>query len=291
MIHRAGTIMLSQQTIPTLLGAAIRRAQHQLLDAPLILRDPVAVLLAPEAEEPGVLPEFGTSSEPIPTLFRAMFAMRSRFAEDRLADAAQRGVRQYVMIGAGLDTFPWRQPDFARDMRIFAADHPASLRWTARRLQDRGLAQPANLTRVPIDLREGRLADQLAAGGVNLDEPCFCSVLGVTQYLDGPAIKALFRFAGALGRGSETVLSFIPPDGEIDGIDLEIVSRTMMRADRIGEPWVTRLRPHDLLVELNRNGFTDVFHLTPELAQRRYFAGRQDGLRAPRWEHLIAAMT
>src|SRR5688572_4904023 len=104
--------MLPGQPSQTLLGAAIRRAQHQLFDAPLILRDPVAVRLVPEAGQPGILCEFGASSEQIPTLFRAMFAMRSRFAEDRLAEAARRGVRQYVMIGAGLDTFAWRQPDF-----------------------------------------------------------------------------------------------------------------------------------------------------------------------------------
>ena len=283
--------MLSQQTIPTLLGAAIRRAQHQLLDAPLILRDPVALRLAPEAEEPGVLPEFGTSREEIPTLFRALFAMRSRFAEDRLAEAAQRGVRQYVMVGAGLDSFPWRQPDFARDMQIFAADHPSSLEWTARRLAERGLTQPANLTRLPIDLREGRLFEQLAAGGVDLGATCFCSVLGVTQYLDGEAVTALFRFAGSLARGSETVFTFVPHDDEIDGVDLEIVKRAMLRVAKLGEPWMTRLRPRDLLSALDEIGFAEVFHLSPELAQQCYFAGREDGLRAPRWEHLIAAVS
>jgi methyltransferase (TIGR00027 family) len=283
--------MLSQQPIPTMLGAAIRRAQHQLLDAPLILRDPVALRLAPEAEQPEVLSEFGASREQIPTLFRALFAMRSRFAEDRLAEAARRGVRQYVMVGAGLDTFPWRQPDFARDMQIFAADHPSSLEWTARRLAERGLILPANLTRVPIDLREGRLSDQLAAGGVDLDATCFCSVLGVTQYLDRAAVTELFRFAGALARGSETVFTFVPHDDEIDGVDLEIVKRTMVRVAKLGEPWMTRLRPHDVLVALEEIGFAEVFHLTPELAQRRYFAGRQDGLRAPRWEHLVAVVS
>lgn len=280
--------MLSQQLIPTLLGAAIRRAQHQLLDAPLILRDPVALRLAPEAEDPRVLLEFGAGREQIPTLFRAMFALRNRFAEDRLAEAAQRGVRQYVMIGAGLDTFPWRQPDFARDIQIFAADHPSSLIWTTRRLRERGLTKPANLIHVPTDLREERLSDQLAACGFDHGATCFCSVLGVTQYLENHAVEALFRFAGSLKAGSEVVFSFVPPDSEIDGVDLEIVRRTMVRARVIGEPWITRLHPRDLLAELSQIGLADVFYLTPELAQYRYFAGRRDGLRAPKWEHLIA---
>lgn len=141
--------MLSGQPSRTLLRAAIRRAQHQMIDRPLILHDPVVLDLVPEACEPDTLAEFGDSGEPLPALFRALFAMRSRFTEDRLAQAAARGVRQYVMIGAGLDTFPWRQPDFARDMRIFAADHPASLIWLHRRLHERNVSRPSNLTYVP----------------------------------------------------------------------------------------------------------------------------------------------
>src|SRR5262245_3893816 len=118
--------MLPGQPSQTLLVSAIRRAQHQVLDVPVVLHDPVVLDLVPEAREPGVLAENGRSKERVRTRLRAMCAMRSRFAEDRLAASTARGVRQYVMIGAGLDTFPWRQPRFARDMRIFAADHPAS---------------------------------------------------------------------------------------------------------------------------------------------------------------------
>ena len=204
-------------------------------------------------------------------------------------EAARRGVRQYVIIGAGLDTFPWRQPDFAKDMQIFAADHPASLAWTHHRLRECGLTKPANMIYVPIDLREERLSEQLAACGFDLDAPSFCSLLGVTQYLERRTIGALFRFVGSLKAGSEIVFSFVPPDDELDGIDLEIVTRTMARASRLGEPWTSRLQPRKLVKELSEVGFSDVFHLTPELAQLRYFAGRHDRLRAPKWEQMIAA--
>jgi methyltransferase (TIGR00027 family) len=283
-------MMLPGHPSQTLLGSAIRRAQHQLLDAPVILHDPVVVDLVPEASEPGILPEYGSSNERVPTLFRAMFAMRSRFAEDRLAEAAARGVRQYVMIGAGLDTFPWRQPDFARDLHIFAADHPASLSWTHRRLREHRVAKPSNLTHVPVDLEEKRLGEQLTACGFDLETPSFCSVLGVTQYLERDAVGALLRFALSLRSGSEIVFSFVPPDDELGSDDLDIVVRCVARTTKLGEPWKCRLRPRDLIADLGHVGFSDLFHFTPEIAQARYFADRQDGLRAPKWEHLIAAI-
>jgi methyltransferase (TIGR00027 family) len=283
--------MLPGQPSQTLLVSAIRRAQHQLLDVPVILHDPVVVDLVPEAREPGILAEYGSSNERVPMLFRAMFAMRSRFAEDRLAEAAARGVRQYVMIGAGLDTFPWRQPGFARDMHIFAADHPASLVWTHQRLREHGVVKPPNLTHVPVDLEEKRLDEQLAACGFDRDTPSFCSMLGVTQYLDRDAVDALLSFAASLKSGSEIVFSFVPPDDELKADEMDVGVRSATRTTRLGEPWKCRPRPSDLVAVLNQLGFSDVFHFTPELAQARYFAGRQDGLRAPKWgEHLIAAI-
>ena len=116
--------MMSGQPSRTLLGTAIKRAEHQLLDTPLIFEDPVVLDLVPELADPAAVAEFRCLGEPVLVLLRSLFAMRSRFAEDRLAEAIRRGVRQYVMVGAGLDTFPWRQTDSSRDMEIFAADHP-----------------------------------------------------------------------------------------------------------------------------------------------------------------------
>ena len=102
--------MMAGQPSRTLLGAAIRRAEHQVMDKPLIFEDPVILGLVPEVADATAIAEFRSLGEPVLTLLRSLFAMRSRFAEDRLAEAARRGVLQYVMVGAGLDTFPWRQP-------------------------------------------------------------------------------------------------------------------------------------------------------------------------------------
>lgn len=281
--------MLPGQPSQTLLRTAIRRAQHQMLDRPLILHDPVVVDLVPEASEPGIVADYGGSEELLPAMFRVLFAMRSRFAEDRLAHAVERGVRQYVMIGAGLDTFPWRQPGFARDVRIFAADHPASLIWTHRRLRERNFEHPGNLTHVPVDLEEQGLAEQLAACGFDLEAPGFCTLLGVSQFITGGALDALLRFAASLKPESELVLSFAPPDDELAGLDLDAITRSIARTAELGEPWKNRLRARDLIDRLVQLGFGDVFHLSPDQAQARYFSGRSDRLRAPCWEQLIAA--
>src|ERR1700676_2088813 len=116
--------MLPGQASQTMVRTAIRRAAHQLLDRPRIFEDPIAVGLIPEASEQAILGAGDDHRAPLQTLFRSLFAFRTRFAEERLARAAARGVCQYVIVGAGLDTFPWRQPDFAKALRIFFVDHP-----------------------------------------------------------------------------------------------------------------------------------------------------------------------
>lgn len=280
--------MLPDQPSQTLLGSAIRRGQHQLFDSPLILNDPVVLELVPEAKQPDILAEMGDPSEPFPTMLRALTAMRSRFAEDRLAQGAARGVGQYVIVGAGLDTFPWRQPQFAADLRIFAVDHPASLIWVQQRLRERQLGRPSNLVHVPADLERQSFGEQLKACGFDPDVPTFCSLLGVVHYLDPSAVDALLRFAAQLVAGSEIVLSFIA-DEPMTGDDRNAVVQSLARMDRLQEPWKYRRKPAELRDHLAKLRFTDVFHLTPELAQQRYFAHRNDRLRAPRWEQLIAA--
>jgi methyltransferase (TIGR00027 family) len=220
---------------------------------------------------------------------RSMFALRSRFTEDRLAQAAARGIRQYVMFGAGLDTFPWRQPDFARDMQIFAVDHPASLVETNRIFRERRFARPPNLIRVPLDLEQRRLDEQLAACDFDPDAPSFCSALGLMLYLDDEIVDDILRFVASLPRPSEIAFSFVPPDDELDGLDLEIVELVTAKFAKIGEPWKSRVRPSAWGGRLRGLGFHEVFYLSPELAQVQYFGGRSDKMTAPHFEQMIAA--
>jgi len=149
------------------------------------------------------------------------------------------------LLGAGLDTFPWRQPSFAKIMQLFAADYPASLAWTQERLRQRGLSKPSNLTYVPVDLEERRLGEQLIACGFKREASSFCSVLCVMQYLDGKAVDALLGFVATLARGSEIVFSFAPPDGQLNAEGRDIFMAFGRRPAALGEPWKSRLRPID----------------------------------------------
>jgi methyltransferase (TIGR00027 family) len=223
------------------------------------------------------------------TLLRGMFAMRSRFAEDRLAQAVARGISQYVMFGAGLDTFPWRQPEFAKDIQIFAVDHPMSLIQTNRVFRERQFARPSNLVRVPLDLEQRRIAEQLAACDFAPDTATFCSALGLMLYLEDEIVDDILRFVVSLPPSSEIVFSFVPPEDHLDGVDLEIARWTAAKFVKIGEPWKSRVLPRAMVERLMGLGFREVYHLSPELAHARYFVGRSDKLMAPRFEQMIAA--
>jgi methyltransferase (TIGR00027 family) len=281
--------MLGQQASTSLVRTAVRRAAHQILDTPLIFQDQVAVGLVPAASEESIRADVAEHSSPIQTLIRSLFAVRSRFSEDRLAQAASRGVRQYVIVGAGLDTFPWRQPAFANTIEIFYADHPASLAWTRARFRDRGLPIPANLTFVGVDLEKLELAERLIDLGFDKGASAFLSILGVTQYVRRDAVTRLFDFVASLPAGSEMVFTFAPPDDELTGDDLAS-ARVAAKLHKNREPWITRLRAPELLDDLKRLGFSEIFHLTPERVHRLYFASRRDKLRAPAVEQLIAAI-
>ena len=217
-------------------------------------------------------------------------ALRSRFAEDRTGEAAvSRGVRQYVIAAAGLDTFPWRQPDWARDVRIYFADMPESLEWALERFGERGLARPANTSFVPIDLETRQLGGDLVATGFDPFEPVFCSALGIIQFLTPDAIQGLFQFVARAPKGSELVLSCHPPSEDLDGPAQSGLRRSIERGAELGEPWLSLVQPEDVVDRLRRAGFSDIDHLTTEMAQLRYFAGRTDGLKAARSLQLIAA--
>ena len=282
--------MLPGQPSRTVLRPAIGRAAHQLLDRPRLLDDPIAVGLVPEAAAEVILAAGADHRALSSQRYRTLVALRSRFAEDRLAEAAARGAGQYVIVGAGLETFPWRQPAFARALRIFLLDQPATLAWTQDKFRARALATPPNLALVPIDLEECRLGDVLGVAGFDRKIPTFLSALGVVPYLSGSALDALFGFVASLARGSELVLSFVLPDDDLAGEDREEIRVSIARTDHMGEPWLTRVRPPDMIARLGGFGFSDIFHLEPSLAQRRYFVGRQDGLQAPWREQLIAAI-
>jgi O-methyltransferase involved in polyketide biosynthesis len=169
-------------------------------------------------------------------------------------------------------------------------DHPATLAWARERFRERGLATPSNLSFVTADLEKHELAQRLGEHGFSEQVCTFCSVLGVIYYLSWGAIEALFRFAVSLPSQSEVVFSFTPPDEALEGHDLTVALYGSGLAASVGEPWKTRMTASEISNLLANLGYGEVLHLTPNLAQERYFAGRTDSLRAPHIEQLIAAI-
>jgi methyltransferase (TIGR00027 family) len=274
----------------TAIGPAIMRAAHQVIDSnPKILSDPITVGLLDGASEDQIRTLEANLQQPIAKVMRSGFVLRSRFAEDRLSEAFKTRTRQYIILGAGLDTFAYRQPEWAAALRIFEVDHPASQDFKRDLLAKAGISIPPNVEFCPIDFEHTTLKEGLAASSLDPELPAFLSWLGVTQYLTQDAIEATLRFVPSLAGGSQIVFTFALPDESVEGDDLLVAQAAAAMGASIGEPWLTRFEAEPLRAWLLELGYSDVFHLTPKLASERYFAGRSDGLRAPVLEQLMCA--
>jgi methyltransferase (TIGR00027 family) len=280
----------ARQASRTAIGVATLRAVHQLFDGdPKILDDTIVVrLLGPEFID-GIRQHAARFDAREARGLRSHIVLRSRFAEDRLeAAAVQRGVRQLLVLGAGFDTFAYRQPAWARALRIFEVDQPASQGEKRARLAAGGIDVPSNVTFIAADFEHRSLRDILVDGGVDIGQPAFISWLGVTVYLTEPAIDAVFRFVASLPASSEIVFTFYsrPPEDE-EGP----VSALAARAAGLGEPFRTWFEPQALEARLRGVGFSDVSFLTPEQATVRYFPQpRPDHLPPPRRINTVSAI-
>jgi len=223
---------------------------------------------------PAVLPPGDTSS-------RSGVLLRSRFAEDRLAQAVERGVSQLLVLGAGLDSFAYRQPPWAQALSIFEIDQPSSQSDKRRRLVAASVGIPGNLTLVSIDFERTSLPEGCAASGIDFDKPTFFTCLGVLGYLNREAVDDIFKFVAEFPAGSEIAFTYfgepIPP------AVLEFIGKT-------NEPLLTVLDPGQLASDLRQLGFAEIVTLDPDEADRRYFGKRNDGLRAPRAPVIAAAI-
>jgi methyltransferase (TIGR00027 family) len=258
----------------TALSVAALRAAHQLVDLePRILDDRVASRLLGGDDHPLIQSSIARARNPAAMALRTLVLLRSRFAEERMAEAAARGVDQFVMLGAGFDTFAYRQPAWAADARIFEVDHLATQSEKRRRLEAAGIAAPANLHFVDIDFERVSLRAGLEASALDFARPAFFSCLGVLVYLTPDAAHEIFALVASFPPGSEIVFTFGAPGS--------MTSDLALRAGAAGEPWRSEFEPGALEQTLKGLGFSRVGFLDCEQANRRYFAGRTDGLRAP----------
>jgi methyltransferase (TIGR00027 family) len=257
----------------TALGVASLRAAHLLIDdPPPILADTVAIRLLDEGAAGRIEEHRDRFFTPGSLGLRSHVLLRSRFAEDTLLAAVERGVDQYLILGAGLDTFAHRQPTATREVTIFEVDLPATQASKRQRLADAGITDPPNLTYVAADLTDTALFDRLAAAGVDARRPVVATLLGVTVYLPPDAVRRLHATLGALAPGSQVVMTFAQPPGP------GRPDRLAEAAAAAGEPWLTRPTAAALVGELHSAGFGRVAILDPADAAQRYFRGRRDGL-------------
>jgi methyltransferase (TIGR00027 family) len=267
---------------------AERRAAHQVRDRPLVLNDPIALrVIDPDVAR--ALREYPPEKETslAGPYLRAFFVMRSRFAEDELATAIANGVRQYVVLGAGFDTFAYRNP--FPELRVFEVDHPDTQAVKRRRLADAGIGIPASLTFVSIDFTTTALADALKAAGFDDTQPAFFSWLGVVPYLERPEIDATFRYIASLPKGSGVAFDYAVPPETLSWTGRMIYRRMAKRVAAIGEPWKTFFDPRSLLDDLHRLGFTEAEDFDGDALNERYFKGRTDRLKIGGMGHMALA--
>jgi methyltransferase (TIGR00027 family) len=254
---------------------AIRRAAHQLLDQPRVFDDPLALrIIGCDAEDE--LRSNPKEDHGFSRAFRAFMAARSRYAEDELANAVARGVRQYVVLGAGLDTFAYRNPD--PGLRVFEVDHPDTQAWKREQLQVAGIAVPASLTFVPIDFERETLADGLALSGFNGSAAVFFSWLGVTPYLTRDACMITLSFIAKMPAGSGVVFDFAVDPALLNAGQRQALDALSARVARYGEPFQLFFDPVKLQDELNGMGFQRAEFLQGKELNARYFKDRKDGL-------------
>jgi methyltransferase (TIGR00027 family) len=262
----------------TAFRVALRRAIHQVLDRPPVFDDPIAVPLlgARFAFDPV------REAHPWARAFRAYMVARSRFVEDQLAAAVGAGVVQYVLLGAGLDTFAYRNP-FTR-LQVFEVDFPATQAWKRRLLAEAGIAPPEKVGYIPLDFEHRTLAEGLREGGLDLGLPAFFGWMGVVPYLTLDAFRSTLETIAQLPKGSGVGFDFgLSP--EMLGWRQRLAFKMLAaRVARAGEPLQLFFTPESLEGELRQAGFAHWDLRDCAQLNRLYFEGRADGLRLPRAE-------
>lgn len=255
------------------------RAVHPLLDEPLVLHDPIALPLLGPAAEAALRSDPFVLNDPILRGLRAALVARSRFVEDELSHCVAAGVRQYVVLGAGLDTFAYRNPWGGSSLRVFEVDQAATQRWKRQLLADANIGVPDSLNFVAMDFERDDLFEALAATGFQDHEPACVSWMGVTPYLTAEAVRRMLRGLSRLASRSCLCFDFRAPTAMLDPVERVIEDHFSAKAASAGERWLSSFDPAELRQWLLDDGFSAVRCSDPEDLNARYFARRKDGLR------------
>jgi len=274
----------------TAVRTALWRALHMDIDSPPhVFEDKVGLKLAAPDDGWRSRPDMSSFTRP----FRASIVARARFIEDLVAERAARGVSQYVILGAGLDTFAQRRPELASRLLVFEIDQPGPQAWKRQRLIDLGLGIPSFLRLVSVDFEAGDAWwERLAASGFDAGRSAVVASMGVSMYLTTDAITATLRHVAALASGSTLVMSFMLPIELMDPDVRPGVERAAEGARANGTPFISFFTPVEVLALAREAGLKEVQHVSAATLAQRYFVGRTDGLRPPNnSEELLVATT
>jgi methyltransferase (TIGR00027 family) len=270
---------------------ALSRAAHQILDDPIVFEDPMAMKIVGSEGVSRIRSERRKFELRSSRYLRAFVVARSGFVEQELSIAVERGVRQYVILGAGLDTFAYRNPYSSFNLRIFELDLPTTQAWKRQRLDAAKIPIPECLTFVPIDFETEALADRLREAGFRTDEPALFSWLGVTMYLNRETMMNTMKsIASCALPGSEIVFDYVVLPSSLSFFWRLALSVVIHRMAKVGEPWRGFFEPDSLADDLRAIGFKHIEDIWPEQIDARFFDNRSDKLRIGSFGHLIKAV-
>jgi methyltransferase (TIGR00027 family) len=269
---------------------AMKRAAHQLLDDPKVFDDPIALhIIGKEHASALQADPRQFESSPLSPYLRAFVAARSRYAEDELALGIRRGVCQYVILGAGLDTFAYRNPYPEGVLHMFEVDHPATQTWKRARLEETSIILPGDLTFAPVDFERQTVAEGLLNAGYDSGKCTFFSWLGVTEYLTAEVVMTTLRFIASAPVGSGAVFDYMLSPSVLTSAQRSRFDALAKRVALAGEPWQTFFDPRLLTRDLRAMGFGYSEDNGPEKINTKYFEGREDGLRVGSLSHIMNA--
>jgi methyltransferase (TIGR00027 family) len=267
---------------------AERRAAHQLLDVPVVLKDPLALKIvgATRPEERARLSarEQGRLSRTL----RAFVAARARVVEDEIARGAAAGLTQYVVLGAGLDTFAYRNP-FSPQLRVFEVDHEATQSWKRESLAAAGIAAEGMVTFVTVNFEVDDVFARLADAGWDSTTPTLFACLGVTMYLETETVAQMLRGLGRQVPGSAVIVDYAIAPSLLGPVEQLVFEEFAKRVAAAGEPWVSSFAPAAFAQQVRDAGFTQVEDFGPDDLNGRYFSERTDGMRVGTLAHIIKA--
>ena len=278
--------MQEGQPSHTARGAAAYRALHQSLDGGAIFSDAFADLNI--LDDQARIRRDEIAAQPSLRPMRLFIAARSRFSEDMLSARVLRGVRQIVVLGAGLDTFALRNPYASQGVRVFEVDYPATQSWKRRHLQQAGLAVPATLTFAPVDFERQSLAEGLAAAGFQPDRPAFFQWLGVVPYLSRDAIGVTLDFIAGVP-DAEVVFDYAEPFANYPAERRKNVMAIAAGAAARGEPWLSLFDPAEVSDMLRAKGFGLVEDLGLAELTERFYGDLKQGIVIGPGAHVVRA--